>query len=753
MSDEAPLSPTPPTPAPLESRDIPHVNVHVEIPPASQVRVTVSVRTSNGDALGEQTLTFGSGERPSRRSAGGMRLLGAGATALAALRRLDPAWLMAIAVGLYTLTRLIALDSFPIYFFTDEAVQTVLAADFLRDGLRSYTKELLPTFFVNGSQYNLGVSVYLQILPYILFGKSVYLTRLTPMLVGLLAPVCAGLTLRDVFHSRRYWLGALIFSVTPAWFLHSRTAFETALAVALYTAFLYFYLLYRSGRPRMLYVAVAMAALCFYSYSPAQLVVALTALLLFSFDIGYHWRNRRVVLTGLGLALLLALPYVRFLILHPTENANHLMTLDSYWIHDLTIGQKLGRFAGEYVRGLNPFYWFLPNNIDLARHVMKNYGHLLRPSLPFFLLGVVLAARRFRQPGERTLLLALLAAPAGAALAGLSVTRALFFVAPAVLLTAIGCDALLDWLERRKLPGPLLNLLLFLTLAFANVYMLVDAVRNGPLWSSDYGLGGMQYGARQLFPALKTFADAHPDQDLIVSPSWANGTDVISRFYYGDQPPYQMGTIDGYIENFRPLDDHTTFVMIPEELERARASGKFTDLRVIETIPYPDGSDGFSFVQLQYVDNIQTIFANEREARRALQEKILTLPGGEAIKVSYSVLDMGSIEDLFDGRPNSLVRTREANPLQVNIAFEAPREVSRVILRVGGTASRILIEMIPAGDSEAQQVTLELGEAPEPRTVELPLTAAGLFTRANVSVWNANEGEPSHVHLWEIELK
>jgi len=47
----------------------------------------------------------------------------------------------------YLAVRLIGLATFPIYFFTDEAVQTVMAEDFVRDGLRNYNGELLPTYF------------------------------------------------------------------------------------------------------------------------------------------------------------------------------------------------------------------------------------------------------------------------------------------------------------------------------------------------------------------------------------------------------------------------------------------------------------------------------------------------------------------------------------------------------------------------------------------------------------------------------
>ena len=55
--------------------------------------------------------------------------------------------LFASALLIYFLTRVIGLTHFPIYFFTDEAVQTVLAADFVHDGFQNYDHDWLPNLF------------------------------------------------------------------------------------------------------------------------------------------------------------------------------------------------------------------------------------------------------------------------------------------------------------------------------------------------------------------------------------------------------------------------------------------------------------------------------------------------------------------------------------------------------------------------------------------------------------------------------
>jgi hypothetical protein len=174
-----------------------------------------------------------------------------------------PVVLFLISLLVYFLVRVIGLEAFPIYFFTDEAAQTILAQDFLRDGFINYAGELFPTFFENGGKYNLGISVYAQILPLILFGRSIFVTRMVTVFISLLAAIAIGLVAKNFFQIKYWWTGVLILSMTPAWFLHSRTAFETALAVSIYSLFIYFYLLYRFRARKWIFAALLCGALAF----------------------------------------------------------------------------------------------------------------------------------------------------------------------------------------------------------------------------------------------------------------------------------------------------------------------------------------------------------------------------------------------------------------------------------------------------------------------------------------------------------
>lgn len=660
-----------------------------------------------------------------------------------------PLWLFAGALTVYLVTRLTGLAEYPIYFFTDEAVQSVLARDFIRDGLHNYAGDLLPAYFQNVYQYNLGVSVYLQVLPSLLFGRSIEIARGVPALVTLLAPLWLGLSLKNVYRTNHAWLAALLLAITPAWFLHSRTAFECSLAVTFYTGLLYFYLRYRGGQTRALYPAVLCAALSFYSYSPAQVVVAVTTLLLGLSDWRYHWQQRAVLLRAAGLALVCTLPYLRFQLQHPVETLNHLQQIGSILIRPIPWTEKLAEIGGEYLRGLDPTYWYAPYR-DVPRHTMDGFGNLLAASFPLGMAGVGLAAWRCRRWQYRVPLLAVLAAPSGAALVGLGITRALFMVAPMALLAALAGSELLEWAARRwRLARPGLNLVVWLLLAGFNGYLLGSALINGPTWSDDYGLSGMQYGARQVFGEVQSYTREHPGEQIVVSPTWTNGTDVVARFFLPDPLPVMLEGIDHWLTEKNPLFDNMLFILPPEEYERAQTSGKFSLIQVERSLPYPDGRPGFYFVHLRYAANIDAILAAELADRRTLLNAQVTA-GGQPVLVKYSKLDMGSIENIFDGDRETFVRTLAANPLVLRIDFPEPRHMRGLVAQIGGAASILDVAAGIEGETQVFQWRRQVTESPMPRPLALDFEQELAVRWLEIRLKNTIDPEPGHVHLWEL---
>ncbi len=483
-------------------------------------------------------------------------------------------------------------------------------------------------------------------------------------------------------------------------------------------------------------------------------------MLLLLSDLRYHWQQRKAVLRGFGLALILAIPWLRFQVNHPGETLRHLEILDSYWIQDLTLPQKLMRFGQQYLQGLNPLYWFDPTPDGLVRHIMKGYSYLWLPSLPFVLLGFGMAVAHTRKWEYRIVLVTLLAAPAGAALVGVGVTRLLFMVIPAALLGGIGFSAAITWLitrlrqpkqRERALLG--VSLLIFAVMSLAGGLMLRDALVNGPTWFDDYGLGGMQYGGDTLFSAVRTYLTENPSAQILLSPAWANGTDVIARFFFDDPLPFRLGSVEGHLAQYLPIGADDIFILLPEELEKVRLSGKFKDIDILQTVAYPNGQPGFYFTRLTYLENAPALFEQEREQRRTLKEDTIHLPDGTALMVSYSQLDMGEIKSAFDGDPATLIRTYEANPFKINLTFDQPRTLNGLRLRIGGVATRVSALVYVKGESVPRNFSVEALESPVPHTVDLDFLAARDVQSIQLEILNVRDSEPAHVHLWEITFR
>jgi hypothetical protein len=644
------------------------------------------------------------------------------------------------------------LEEFPIYFFTDEAVQTNLAADFIRDDFRNYGGILFPTYFENDFLYNLSISVYVQILPYLLFGKSVIATRATSVFFAITAAVAVGLILKEIFNIRYWWVGTLFLSITPAWFLHSRTAFETALFVSLYTWFLYFYMLYRKRLPRALHLALLFGGLAFYSYSAGQLVIVGTGLFLFFSDLRYHWKNRRNSMIGLGVLVLLAIPYLRFQLSSSGETYYHLRMLDSYWLWDISLGKKLSIFIDNYERGLNPGYWYTPNNHDLIRHLMKDYGHILATTLPLAILGFLISVKSFRSSPHRATLVALFVAPLGGSIVGIGITRVLSFVIPAAILTAIGFEAVGRWIDRR-ITYPGIAIVAFALLSYANVSMLQDALANGPTWYHDYELGGMQYGARQVFAEVEDFVQHDPESRVFVSPTWTNGAHILQQFFLPDQSNVHMGNAGNYLlEMHDDLDEETVFVLTPEEYDEVMESDKVSIVKLERTVPYPDGRDGFYFVRLRYTKDAEDIFEEEREARkRPITDEVLI--EGQEVKIQHPLLDMGEVENLFDGDTFTMVRTFDANPALIVLTFPNPHSLKGLSLTTGTMDIILTVRLFDEENEEPITYNQTYTDLPNDPTVELTFRQGSVETSViEIEILGVLEDPGAKIHIREITL-
>lgn len=498
-----------------------------------------------------------------------------------------------------------------------------------------------------------------------------------------------------------------------------------------------------------------------------------TGLLLLIVDFRYHWQNRKTALWGLGLLVILVLPYLRFTLTTGGAIVHHLTRLSSYWIKPIPFHKKLLTFFVNWLKGFNPLYWFLPNPSfldillpdaalpgwllsnkgDLERHIMKGYGHIPLAACPFWLAGFVRCIQRFKDPAHRMLILTTLAAPAGAALVDWGITRGMVFIIPATLMIALGIETAFNWLKHkwRKIGDLPIACLVFLSLGGFSFLMLSDSLIHGPTWYDDYGLGGMQYGAQPVFTRAVEIAEQDPETTVFVSSTWANGTTILMRYFTDDLANVKMGNINAYGQVYKPLDRDMLFVMTGDDLMWIKESGKFKNIEVEETLPYPDGRDGFFFVRLEYVEDIEEILAAERAARQALISETIPLLG-QQVTVQYSALDMNEIMHAFDGDSTTVIRTLEANPLRLVLTFSEAVDIRHITFKVGGTPTRVSITALSDEDKLAV-ISKEVDSSPVPREMTLTFEQTLRVDEIKIEILNIHDGDIGHVHLWEVILE
>jgi hypothetical protein len=654
----------------------------------------------------------------------------------------------------YALTRFIGLTRFPIYFFCDEALQANLAGDLVRNGFRDSFGVFLPPYFLNDQRWDLSLSVYLHALPVALLGKSVALTRGTEVVVNLLAPLAVAVILREAFRVRSWWTAPFVLAAIPTWFLHSRTAFQPAMTASFFAAFLASYLLYRCRSPRWIFAAVAFGAATFYSYTAGQGLMLICGVLLLLSDWRYHVSQRPKLLAGaVVLLLLVAVPYVRYRVLHRNVVRDQLQVLQSYWIRPIPLEEKLGIFAKNYVRGLEPVYWFTPDRYDLERHRMKGMGFLPRSLAPLALIGLVVCVVRVRSPAHRVALIAPLGVPFAAAAASIGIMRVLSMVVPFTLFTCIGMEALLGRLRDPRWRGAI-SIGLAMALSAGSLWMMRTALVEGPTWYRNYGLYGMQYGSSQVFGAIREELERSPNTKVRLSPTWANNPNAFVHYFLTDwqKPRVSFGNMDPWTQSKKELDPNLLFVLTPLEYAAARAGGKFV-LRVNRTLPYPDGTTGFYFARVRYSDRIDALLDADLAERRRLVETTAVVQGEPAV-VRHSPLGLGQVSDALDGKPDTLVRGAQANPFVLEFEFPDGRSVSGVVLDVGTMDFRLRVELQSVSTGKPLVFTGDFSKLGSDPHLDFAFPRGPhRVSRARIEISNVGSGETAEIHVRDVAFR
>lgn len=642
------------------------------------------------------------------------------------------------------------ITRYPAHVTPDEVYPSLRAVDLLQNGF-TFDGKVLPAFMPGTTPHGVGVGAYLQVLPQFFRPNSLAWIRAFNALLGLLASLGLTAWLRTSLRLTYAWVLLPLLPALPVWFFFNRTGLDIALAASLYMGTFACYGFYLAGRPRFLFGSVALAMLAFYAAPSARIAVLTAVILLIVIDWRYHLENRRLALQALLLLVLLAIPLVRFLLQYPGAFQQEI-NAGGFLAGGLPPAAKLGQFLLNVLNGFNPFYWFLLDPNTPAQYRMGTYPPLPLLLAPFVFWGGWAALTKIRQPAHRLIWVGWIAAAVGAAPFGGRLPELLLVVPFLALAAVIGLHEVLQRLKRvwQNMPDWLPGAALLLGAGGAGLLLLVNGLVHSPQWQVDTGRDGLQYGASQIYAAAAAYAGENKERSVLVWPEWSTDPDALRRFFAADSGDrIRLGLLEPFLYRLDPSIDQFAFMIPEDQYQSIRSSGKF-NVATVEQIEYPDGSAAFALVELTYTPQAAEIMEQEAARRRVLVSQMIQLDG-EPVQVRHSTLDIGQPEYLFDGIPDSLIRSAEANPLVVELVFSPPRLLAGVQVQLGSEPIQVTSVINPESGSP-QTVTRHGAATDGMKELRLDFADGAWVEVLRLEVEDETMQEPAHVHLWEIRL-
>jgi hypothetical protein len=156
---------------------------------------------------------------------------------------------------------------------------------------------------------------------------------------------------------------------------------------------------------------------------------------------------------------------------------------------------------------------------------------------------------------------------------------------------------------------------------------------------------------------------------------------------------------------------------------------------------------------VEYSPEADAILAAEKAEREKPVTDVVSV-GGESITVVHPPFDSGQVENLFDGDPFTLARSRKINPAVISMIFERPRRIKGVKITTGSMDMMIVVRVYAGETAEPFEYSNSFYGLPEDPTVEFEFdNAPPRLTRVDISVKNLNADSEGNVHIREITFE
>lgn len=513
-------------------------------------------------------------------------------------------FVLVVIVILAGFLRFYKLDQIPASLNWDEVAAGYNAFTIANWGADEYGNKFPITFTSFGDDKH-PVHIYITSIVVKIFGLSDFNTRSSSALVGTLSVLAIFFLSKEFLKSNLAGLlSALFLAVSPYHIHFSRGLWENNFALLFLISGLALFYLGLRNKSHLLPFSFLFFGLSFFSYHSAKVVVPIVVLLVCLINIKYILQNRVALIS-----LLLVTLFFGILIIKDTRILGFARMGQTKFSEEQTIksGGKLNLIFDNYKKHFTYSYLFEKGDQG-PRASVKVIGQFYKVDLILLSIGLLALILKKRWQALSVILLWLILSPIPSSVSSVepSAIRGIFMIAPVLLLSASGAEALIGLFKNKWLKMLMFVIILtFLSreaLNYLNYYSKVYPVKEAIEW--QYGMKEIVEYAKDDSNFQKMYVDNIRQQPYIYFLYYQKVAlpKLLKTVKYDQSNSKSFNTVlsfDRYqFGSWNIIDSYPNegilYAITPSYYTGLRFAPQF---EVAKQIKYPDGSDAFYIVE------------------------------------------------------------------------------------------------------------------------------------------------------------
>ena len=513
-------------------------------------------------------------------------------------------FVLAVIVILAGFLRFYKLDQIPASLNWDEVAAGYNAYTIANWGADEYGNKFPITFTSFGDDKH-PVHIYITSIVVKIFGLSDFNTRSSSALVGTLSVFAIFFLARELFKSNLAGLLSSLFLAVSPYHIHfSRGLWENNFALFFLISGLAVFYVGLRNKNYLLPFSFLFFGLSFFSYHSAKVVVPIVVLLVCLTNLKLLFSNKITLIVAILISV-----FFGILIIKDTRILGFARMGQTKFSDEQTTkaGGKLNLIFDNYKKHFTYSYFFEKGDQG-PRASVKVIGQFYKIDLVLLFVGLLALVLRKKWQALSVVLLWLILSPIPSSVSSIdpSAIRGIFTIAPVLLLSASGTEALIGLFQNKRLKMLIFVIILtFLSkeaLNYLNYYSKVYPVKESIEW--QYGMKEIVEYAKDDSNFQKMYVDNIRQQPYIYFLYYQKVAlpKLLKTVKYDQSNSKSFNTIlsfDRYqFGNWNIIDSYPNegilYAITPSYYTGLRFAPQF---EVAKHIKYPDGSDAFYIVE------------------------------------------------------------------------------------------------------------------------------------------------------------